>query len=127
MNQEQISESAGILWDAWTHSSLIDALPQHCRPSNRSEGYAVQAEIAQLSKQPLFGWKIAATSKDGQKHIGVDGPLAGRHDDGACDNGARKRAPSDFIHTHQERPVLRTQRALDRSPPGHVGRLPGAA
>lgn len=78
MNQEQISESAGILWDAWMHSSLIDALPQHCRPSNRSEGYAVQAEIARLSKQPLFGWKIAATSKDGQKHIGVDGPLAGR-------------------------------------------------
>ena len=26
----------------------------------------------------LFGWKIAATSLAGQKHIGVDGPLAGR-------------------------------------------------
>ncbi len=27
---------------------------------------------------PLFGWKIAATSEAGQRHINVDGPLAGR-------------------------------------------------
>ena len=26
----------------------------------------------------LFGWKIAATSSSGQKHIGVSEPLAGR-------------------------------------------------
>ena len=26
----------------------------------------------------LFGWKIAATSRAGQQHINVDGPLAGR-------------------------------------------------
>ncbi len=78
MNQQQIAESAGIIWNAWTQSDLIDSLPEHCRPSNRSEAYAIQAEVARLSSQPLFGWKIAATSTDGQKHIGVDGPLAGR-------------------------------------------------
>jgi len=78
MNQEQIAEAAGILWTAWMQPALIDTLPDHCRPSNRQEAYAVQAEVARLSAQPLFGWKIAATSTDGQKHIGVDGPLAGR-------------------------------------------------
>ena len=31
-----------------------------------------------MSEGPLFGWKIAATSDGGQRHIGVDGPLAGR-------------------------------------------------
>ncbi len=31
------------------------------------------------SAKPLHGWKIAATSTAGQKHIGVDGPLAGRY------------------------------------------------
>jgi 2-keto-4-pentenoate hydratase len=31
-----------------------------------------------LSGQPVAGWKIAATSIVGQKHINVDGPLAGR-------------------------------------------------
>jgi 2-keto-4-pentenoate hydratase len=30
------------------------------------------------SLQPLYGWKIAATSLAGQQHIAVDGPLAGR-------------------------------------------------
>jgi 2-keto-4-pentenoate hydratase len=38
----------------------------------------VQAEVARLSGQGIFGWKIAATSAAGQKHIGVEGPLAGR-------------------------------------------------
>lgn len=32
-----------------------------------------------FTKQPLAGWKIAATSVAGQRHIGVDGPLAGRY------------------------------------------------
>jgi len=78
MNQKQVAESAKIIWNTWMGSELIDALPEHCRPASRSDGYAIQAEVARLSAQPLFGWKIAATSKDGQKHIGVDGPLAGR-------------------------------------------------
>ncbi len=78
MNREQIAESAAIIWKTWMQSELIDALPEHCRPSNREEAYAIQAEVARLSAQLLFGWKIAATSTDGQKHIGVDGPLAGR-------------------------------------------------
>ena len=37
-----------------------------------------QAHLGELSKRPLFGWKIAATSKAGQEHIGVSGPIAGR-------------------------------------------------
>ncbi len=78
MNQERISESADIIWTTWKSSALIEALPEHCRPSNRKEAYAIQAEVARLSAQPLFGWKIAATSTEGQEHIGVDGPLAGR-------------------------------------------------
>mgnify|MGYP000125465889 CR=1 FL=1 len=45
---------------------------------SRAEGYAIQAQIEAQSREPLFGWKIAATSLAGQKHIGVDGPMAGR-------------------------------------------------
>ena len=78
MNQEQIRESAQILWDHWTRTQQFDELPQQCRPSDRSQAYAIQAQIANLSGQKVFGWKIAATSDAGQKHIGVDGPLAGR-------------------------------------------------
>ena len=49
----------------------------------------MMAELEKLSAKPLWGWKIAATSTAGQRHIGVDGPLAGRllaemvHADGA--------------------------------------------
>ena len=33
--------------------------------------------ICSLSSKPIFGWKIAATSEAGQKHIGVSAPIAG--------------------------------------------------
>lgn len=56
----------------------MDALPEMLRPSTRDEGYAIQAHLEASSTRPLFGWKIAATSEGGQRHIGVDGPLAGR-------------------------------------------------
>jgi 2-keto-4-pentenoate hydratase len=46
--------------------------------SDRAEGYAIQARIENLSGGKLFGWKIAATSEAGQRHINVHGPMAGR-------------------------------------------------
>jgi 2-keto-4-pentenoate hydratase len=54
------------------------ALPRDVRPATRQEGYAVQQRLERRSASALFGWKIAATSKAGQAHIAVDGPLAGR-------------------------------------------------
>ena len=42
------------------------------------EGYAVQAHLESFVNDTVAGWKIAATSTEGQKHIGVDGPIAGR-------------------------------------------------
>ena len=72
------SEAAQILWDAWSRSARIDQLPARCRPQDRAAGYAVQAELARVSGQQAAGWKIAATSPAGQRHIGVDGPLGGR-------------------------------------------------
>src|SRR4030095_1593943 len=48
------------------------------RPRDRIEGYAIQAGIEKYSSESLFGWKIASTSEAGQKHINVDGPMAGR-------------------------------------------------
>ena len=72
------AEAAGILWETWRQSGRIDRLPARCRPRDRAEGYAIQREVARLSGQRVAGWKIAATSAAGQRHIGVDGPLAGR-------------------------------------------------
>jgi len=77
MNQQDIRSAAAILWQHWQHSTRCDGLPAHCRPGSRAEAYAIQAEVAKLSGQSIVGWKIAATSRAGQQHIHVDGPLAG--------------------------------------------------
>jgi 2-keto-4-pentenoate hydratase len=77
MNQQDIRDAAAILWQHWRQSTRFEELPVHCRPGSRAEGYAIQAELARLSGQGVVGWKIAATSTAGQRHIHVDGPLAG--------------------------------------------------
>jgi 2-keto-4-pentenoate hydratase len=74
---DQAARAAAILYDNWQQNTRIDGLPTECRPADRAGGYAAQAAVARASGEPIVGWKIAATSAAGQKHIGVDGPLAG--------------------------------------------------
>jgi 2-keto-4-pentenoate hydratase len=78
LNPETIRSAAEQIWQHWQALTTLEELPAECRPANRVEGYAIQAEFARLTGQVVRGWKIAATSVAGQKHIGVDGPLAGR-------------------------------------------------
>jgi len=78
MNETAIAEAAEILWRARLERRRLTELPAHCRPGSLAEGYAVQDAMAALARQPVLGWKIAATSAAGQRHIGVSEPLAGR-------------------------------------------------
>ncbi len=78
MSPDQISLATMTLWRAATSGHPIIRLPNSAIPRTRAEGYALQQVFASLSGQQAYGWKIAATSSAGQKHIGVDGPLAGR-------------------------------------------------
>ena len=70
--------SANLLWDCWQQGRRLSGIPNDIAPRTREEGYAVQALLEGRSAEPLFGWKIAATSVAGQAHINVTGPLAGR-------------------------------------------------
>jgi 2-keto-4-pentenoate hydratase len=72
------AEAGALIWHHWQAGTVMDSLPPELKPANRSEGYAIQAELEKYSGKAIAGWKIAATSAAGQKHIGVDGPLAGR-------------------------------------------------
>ena len=89
LSVEAALRAAAILWDTWQQGTKIGNLPADCRPQTRADGYLVQSAVLKLSGRNAFGWKIAATSEAGQKHIGVDGPMAGRllsgqiHEDGA--------------------------------------------
>src|SRR6187455_849277 len=78
MTPERAQDASTFLFDAWSRGEVIDALPAPVRPGTREEGYAIQALLEARSAKPLYGWKIAATGKEGQRHINVDGPLAGR-------------------------------------------------
>lgn len=78
MEDNALHDAADLLWRTRLQQERIDALPEQLRPATLAEGYAIQDAMVALARQPVTGWKIAATSKAGQAHIGVTEPLAGR-------------------------------------------------
>lgn len=78
LESQQIAAASRTLQDHWRAGTKLDALDPIMRPRDRVEAYAIQAEILRAPGAKLFGWKIAATSEAGQKHINVRGPMAGR-------------------------------------------------
>src|ERR1700709_1835078 len=78
LDKNQIAAASKTLHDHWRAGTKFAGIDADRRPRDRAEGYAVKAALEKYSSLPLFGWKIAATSEAGQKHINVDGPMAGR-------------------------------------------------
>jgi 2-keto-4-pentenoate hydratase len=78
LDKDQIAAASRTLHDHWRAGTKLANLEERLRPRDRAEGFAIQARIENYSMGKLFGWKIAATSEAGQKHINVDGPMAGR-------------------------------------------------
>jgi 2-keto-4-pentenoate hydratase len=72
------TETARLIWAHWQTGQVLSALPDACRPLSTAQGYAAQAQLPVVSGRQVVGWKIAATSANGQAHINVSGPLAGR-------------------------------------------------
>ena len=70
--------AAQVIWSHWQSGQVLSALPEGCRPLSAEQGYAAQAQLPAVSGRTVVGWKIAATSEAGQKHINVDGPIIGR-------------------------------------------------
>lgn len=75
---EPSRQAAEILWSHWQSGQVLATLPEACRPLTTAQGYAIQAQWPAVSGRSVVGWKIAATSANGQAHIQVSGPLAGR-------------------------------------------------
>ena len=78
LDKDRIAAASRTLHGHWRAGTKFAGLEASQRPRDRAEGYAIQAAIEDYSAGRLFGWKIAATSEAGQKHINVDGPMAGR-------------------------------------------------
>ena len=78
MDATQAGEAGRIIHRCWDAGSVIDGLPEACRPATPEAGYQVQQAFVRHTGDTVVGWKIAATSRAGQRHINVDGPIAGR-------------------------------------------------
>src|SRR6185295_7305963 len=78
LDKDAVTAASKVLYDHWRGGTKLAGIDAALRPHDRNEAYAIQAAIEQYSSEPLYGWKIAATSEAGQKHINVDGPMAGR-------------------------------------------------
>ncbi|MDP9138414.1 MAG: hydratase [Pseudomonadota bacterium] len=90
LGSDEVAAASDLLVQHWREGRSLAQLPPELRPASRAEGYAIQARLEGLSRASLFGWKIAATSRAGQQHINVDGPLAGRLlSDRAFESGCR--------------------------------------
>jgi 2-keto-4-pentenoate hydratase len=116
MDIEAIRRAALAVKSCWEERRLMAALPEDCRPRRLRDGYAIQQELESLQGATI-GWKIAATSEAGQRHIGVDAPLAGRlfkrfaHGDGA-------RLPARHLHMRVAEAEFAFKMARDLPPRG---------
>ena len=78
MNTDLARQAAGILAQHRQAGTMLDALPVAMRPESCAQGYQIQAMLEEDRADKRLGWKIAATSQAGQRHIGLTGPIAGR-------------------------------------------------
>ncbi|MBR73211.1 MAG: hydratase [Rhodospirillaceae bacterium] len=77
-------EAAKILWKHWSEGTVIDQFPISMQPKTQKEGYIIQNFFAEFSKSKVIGRKIAATSIEGQQHIGITHPIQGLLIDNFC-------------------------------------------
>ena len=74
--ETRAQRAAAALWQRWQTQSPDGPLAPDIRPATLAEAWDVQAELTKLAG-PRIGWKVAASSAAGQRHIGVAGPIAG--------------------------------------------------
>jgi hypothetical protein len=77
------------------------------QPIDLTDGRSPKADADRASQDldgefPTFGCTHGLGVRDA-----IDSGGVRVHDDGACDNGARKRAPSDFVNSGQQEPASR--------------------
>ena len=121
LDDAAIAAAATLLWRTWNDGAVIEALPPAMRPATRADGYRIQAAIEVRSTRSLYGWKIAATSKVGQAHIAVDGPLAGRLlAERAFSSGARLKFGANRMRVAEPEFAFRFGRSLLPRPATYV-------
>ena len=68
---------ASIIWKRWDKGLLLEGLNK-LTPKSLKDAYKAHGYLRHYANDEILGWKIAATSKLGQRHIGIKESLAGR-------------------------------------------------
>ena len=77
-NLSATQAAAAQLVEAMRSGRSLSRLPHGLEPLTEAAGWAIQRTLPELMLGRRAGWKIAATSAKGQKHIGVSAPIAGQ-------------------------------------------------
>jgi 2-keto-4-pentenoate hydratase len=113
MNKDDLRRAADFLWRTRREERRIDNLPPELRPTTLAEGYEIQDAMVAIANQPVYGWKIAATSAAGQKHIGVTEPLSGRlFKDFVLPDGAHRPAKNMHMRVAEAEFALKMAKSL---------------
>jgi 2-keto-4-pentenoate hydratase len=73
----ELNQAAELLARRFASGEHAEDLPAQIKPANRAQGYEIQRMLPARLNDRQVGWKIAATSEAGQRHIAVSGPIAG--------------------------------------------------
>ena len=68
---------ASIIWKTRDKGVLLEGLNK-LTPKPLKDAYKAHGYLRHYANDEILGWKIAATSKLGQRHIGIKESLAGR-------------------------------------------------
>jgi 2-keto-4-pentenoate hydratase len=81
MEPQAIEEAADLLCAARLRRQPFAGLPNHCRPVDEAEAYAIQdalhTKLCAAGRGPLVGYKIGCTTPVMQRFLGIDNPCAG--------------------------------------------------
>ena len=79
MTPESIDRAAQALCTARVNRSRIDRVPDGCQPTTMEDAYHIQDRLIALLGEPVYGWKIGATSQKARDFVGIsDGSLRAR-------------------------------------------------
>lgn len=71
-------EAADLLLATRRNGLVLSALPTSLQPASLADAYAVQDALVHKLGGAVLGWKVAATTSDLQRHLGVAEPICGR-------------------------------------------------
>jgi len=81
MEKDLIIEAAGILVKLRNQRVSLEKLPEHCRPRDEKEAYAIQDELHRQFSGNGFGkrigYKIGCTTSVMQSYMSIDHPCVG--------------------------------------------------